>query len=117
IIPLGIQSGKFSAEEIASVYIYRPNKKKDLVIEISFTPEEKLTETHSGDDQPSRPPFELASNNTIYVLDGEIVEYDLIRNLSPQKIKAVNVLKGDAAIEKYPEEMKNKESVIEIETH
>lgn len=34
VIHLGIQTENFSAEEIASVYIYRPNRKKDLVVEI-----------------------------------------------------------------------------------
>lgn len=34
VIHLGIQTENFSAEEIVSVYIYRPNRKKDLVVEI-----------------------------------------------------------------------------------
>ena len=117
VIPLGFQSGNFSAEEIASVYIYRPDRKKDLVIEISVLPENESKDTHPADDQSERLPFEPGSNKIIYVLDGEIVDYKLISILSPQRIKMVNVLKGEAAVEKYKDKMKDKEGVIEIETH
>lgn len=117
VIPLGFQSDNFSAEDIASVYIYRPDRKKDLVIEISVLPENESKDTHPADDQSERLPFEPASNKVIYVLDGKIVDYEMISILSPQRIKMVNVLKGEAAVEKYKDIMKDKEGVIEVVTH
>lgn len=106
IKPISAQTQNLPLQEI------KQNRERDTI-----TITDESTETHSGEQKSGRLPVESSSEKLIYVLDGEIVDYEMITLLSPQRIKMVNVLKGEAALEKYKDEMKNKEGVIEIETH
>ncbi len=53
-------------------------------------------------------------NTVLYVVDGKITTYDVAKDLNTSSLKSVNVLKGNAAVEKYGEQGKN--GVIELTT-
>jgi len=50
----------------------------------------------------------------LYIVDGKEVESGYMKDLNPDAIKMVNVLKGEAAVKKYGEKAKN--GVVEITT-
>ncbi|MFI1770738.1 TonB-dependent receptor plug domain-containing protein [Thalassobellus citreus] len=52
--------------------------------------------------------------NTIYILDGKESSADILKNLAPEKIENITVLKGESAITKYGN--KGKDGVVEITT-
>ncbi len=52
--------------------------------------------------------------NALYLLNGDRASLDEVRNISPEQIVSINVMKGDTAIEKYGEE--GRLGVIEILT-
>lgn len=57
--------------------------------------------------------FEKVKINPLYIIDGkEITEEDIIRNLKPEDVDSISVLKDKGAVEKYGDKGKN--GVIEI---
>ena len=57
--------------------------------------------------------FEKVKINPLYIIDGkEITEEDIIRNLKPEDVDSITVLKDKGAVEKYGDKGKN--GVIEI---
>ncbi|CAM3660776.1 hypothetical protein FLGE108171_09045 [Flavobacterium gelidilacus] len=54
----------------------------------------------------------LKSDNPLLILNGNLVDYELMNDLDPQKIESLNVIKGEASISKYGE--KGKHGSIEI---
>lgn len=54
------------------------------------------------------------ANTALYVVDGKITAYDIAKDINTSSLKSVNVLKGNAAVEKYGEQGKN--GVIELNT-
>ncbi len=61
----------------------------------------------------SKTKFNATDKNPLFVVDGKITDLD-IKEIAPEKIQSMNVIKGEAAIEKYGEKAKN--GVIEITT-
>lgn len=55
-----------------------------------------------------------SSVKPLMVIDGEIVRYDLMNAIDPNKIESINVLKGASAVAKYGNKGEN--GVIEIKT-
>ena len=107
VIRLGDESGKLTAEEVASVYIYRPNRKKDLIIEIKPVDDEDTADEKSEVEPEKR---------ILYIVDGIELLEEHVHNIPPNNIKSISILKGDSAAEKYgknPEEIKR---IIVIET-
>ncbi len=47
------------------------------------------------------------SDDALYLIDGKVVSHDLIKNLNPDHIESVEVIKGESAIEKYGTKGKN----------
>ncbi|MBW6479599.1 MAG: hypothetical protein K0B37_09245 [Bacteroidales bacterium] len=134
LIPLGSEKATYTDDDIDAVFVHRPKKNTDLLIEISKKPEElpetgmnestdvkisisPKSEPQITDHKSDRLLMDTPSDKVIYVLDGEIVDYGLISMLSPGRIKTVTVLKGNAAKDKYKDKMIDKEGVIEIVTH
>jgi beta-lactamase regulating signal transducer with metallopeptidase domain len=52
--------------------------------------------------------------NTLFVVNGVVVEKTELSNISPDRISAINVIKGDKAVATYGNKVKGKEGVIEI---
>ncbi|MEW4925463.1 M56 family metallopeptidase [Algibacter sp. 2305UL17-15] len=52
--------------------------------------------------------------DALYILDGKESSVDILKDIKPDKIESINVLKGASAIEKYGD--KGKDGVVEITT-
>jgi hypothetical protein len=107
VIPLGKESGNLSADEIASVYIYRPNRSEDLFIEITNPSVESKTETSTKD---------FTAGKILYIVDGmELIEKH-VHQIPPTDILNITVLKDKSAVEQYGKKPEEYEGVILIET-
>jgi hypothetical protein len=99
------------------LYILNPSD----VIEIEKSGEkvknlkgEKLSQS---EDKVEKPETNLSGSNkdindAVYMIDGKIVESGAFKNLNPNDILSINILKGDSAEKKYGD-LKGK-GVIEI---
>jgi hypothetical protein len=54
------------------------------------------------------------TNDLLYIIDGKEMQSGSMKDIDPTTIKAIHVLKGDAAVKKYGEKAKN--GVVEITT-
>ncbi len=52
-------------------------------------------------------------NSVVYV-DGKAISSEELKKIDPQKIESMNILKGDAAVKKYGDAVKEKTGAIEI---
>lgn len=76
------------------------NAGENGVVEITLKPEAKPVEINT------------VSDSVLYVIDGEITTKNALKNISPENIASVNVLKDETATKKYGE--KGKYGVVEI---
>ncbi|MBW8243377.1 TonB-dependent receptor plug domain-containing protein [Muricauda oceani] len=90
-------------------------KRNKNVMIIKDSDDDDDIEVISGDDDAS---YFFIDNNgkdkPLYYIDGKKAKSKDIKNMSPNDIKSMSVLKGDAAIDKYGKKAKN--GVIEITT-
>jgi hypothetical protein len=107
VIVMGKESGNLSADEIASVYIYRPNRSKDLFIEITGPSEDSKTETSTQG---------LPAGRILYIVDGMELLEKHVKNIPPTDIVNITVLKNDSAVEQYGKKAEEYDGVILIET-
>ncbi|TVQ93077.1 MAG: hypothetical protein EA393_02635 [Bacteroidetes bacterium] len=107
VIPMGKESGNLSADEIASVYIYRPGRSKDLFIEITDPSEKSKTETSTQD---------FPAGRILYIVDGMELMEKHVHKIPPKDILNITVLKDASAAEKYGKTPDEIEGVIIIET-
>lgn len=60
--------------------------------------------------------YGVNTDNALYILDGEEISYEKLRDIEPNTIESINILKGDSAVKLYGSKGENGVIIIKTKT-